>query len=299
MNLDYLRTFLEVTRQGSFSAVARKLGISQPAVSFQIHKLESELGLRLLDRAQKPLGVTEAGRRLIKFAETVDEKQAALKGELDTLREDIAGQLVIGASTIPGEYLLPPILAGFREMHPAVKVRVNVADSGAVIEAVRRGETELGFTGFQTGERDLTFFPFASDEIVLVVYTGHPFADRRQVSIGDLEGEPLVFREAQSGTQESLKTRLAAAGYDIRYWEAAMVMGSTQAVVAAVAAGAGIAFVSNLATTRQLEAGTVRQVAVDGLKLRRDFYAVHRQDGLATRLYQEFAAFVVAKGERP
>ena len=121
MNLDYLRTYLEVARLGSFSEAAKRLGITQPAVSFQIQRLEQELGVRLVDRSQKAISMTEAGKRLLRFADSVDQEHEHLLQDLDNLRQEVSGDLVIAASTIPGEFLLPPILAEFKAKHPAIR----------------------------------------------------------------------------------------------------------------------------------------------------------------------------------
>jgi DNA-binding transcriptional LysR family regulator len=108
----------------------------------------------------------------------------------------------------------------------------------------------------------------------------------------DLDGEPLIFRETTSGTQRSLENLLSRAGLDIRRWVPNMILGSTQAVVSAVAVGAGIAFVSNLAIKNSLAQGLVRQVDVKGLCLKRDFYCVYRQERIVSRLLDEFISFV-------
>ena len=111
MNLDHLKTFQEVVRLGSFSEVARKLAISQPAVSFQIQKLEHELGTRLIDRSQRAITLTAAGKRLLNFAESIEKERDLLQHDLEHMREEVSGDLRIAASTIPGEFLLPRLLA--------------------------------------------------------------------------------------------------------------------------------------------------------------------------------------------
>ena len=169
MNLEYLKTFRDVARQGSFSAVARRLGISQPAVSFQIQKLERELGLSLLDRSQKTVAVTGAGRRLLAFAEAVEVQRAKLQRELEGMKEVVSGELKIAASTIPGEFLLPAMLAEFKARYPTVAAEVVVSDSLSVIDSVLRGEYDIGFCGLEPGKKALTAFPVARDEIVLIV----------------------------------------------------------------------------------------------------------------------------------
>ncbi|MGB2582897.1 MAG: LysR family transcriptional regulator, partial [Dehalococcoidia bacterium] len=137
MNLDYLRTYLEIVRLGSFSEVAKKLSITQPAVSFQIHKLERDLGVRLLDRRQKKITMTDAGKRFLRFAELVERERASLTHDLEQIREEVTGNIIIAASTIPGEVLLPPILGEFKALHPAISAQVEVSDSMTVISRVQ------------------------------------------------------------------------------------------------------------------------------------------------------------------
>jgi DNA-binding transcriptional LysR family regulator len=292
MNIDHLKTFQEIVRLGSFSEVAKKLAISQPAVSFQIQKLEQELGIRLIDRTQRAITLTAAGRRLLRFAEAVEGEREHLQHDLEQMRESVSGDLLIAASTIPGEFLLPPLLAGFKQRHPAVKIQVDVSDSLTVISKIRDNTYEVGFSGIAPEGRDLAFFKIASDEIVLIVSPEHPFARKGEVSPDELEGEPLISREATSGTQRSLESLLLKAGLDIRKWVPNLILGSSQAVVSAVAAGAGIAFVSNLAIKEGVAPALVRQVRLRGITLKRDFYCVYRQERVVSRLLEVFINYI-------
>jgi DNA-binding transcriptional LysR family regulator len=298
MNLDYLKTYLEVVRRGSFSEVAKKLSISQPAVSFQIQKLERDLGVRLIDRGQKAITLTDAGKRLMRFAEAVDKERARLTRDLDRLREDVTGTIVIAASTIPGEILLPPILGEFKSLHPAVGARVDISDSLNVISGVQNGDYDLGFCGIALEGKELDYSKVAEDEIVLIVFPEHPFARRRKISLMELEGEPLIFREETSGTQQSLKSLLSKAGIDTEKLTTNLILGTSQAVVSAVEAGVGIAFVSNLAIKKSVALGLVNEVAVKGLELRRDFYCVYRKERVVSRLLSEFIAFVQSRASQ-
>ena len=292
MNLDYLRTYLEVVKLGSFSEVAKKLSISQPAVSFQIQKLERDLGVRLIDRSQKTLAMTAAGKRLLRFAESVGEEHEHLRHDLEQLREEVTGDLLIASSTIPGEFLLPPMVAEFKALHPAIRIQVAVSDSLAVIKGVRDDDHEVGFCGIAPEGQDLESFKVAEDEIVLIVFPEHPFVERGEVSLAEVEGEPFIFREGTSGTQRSMETLLSKAGLDPGKWVPNLVLGTTQAVVSAVEARAGSAFVSNLAIKKSLALGLVREIRVSGLRLNRDFYCVYRKQRIVSRLLEEFIAFV-------
>jgi DNA-binding transcriptional LysR family regulator len=292
MNLDYIRTYLEVIKLGSFSEVAKKLSLSQPAVSFQIQKLEHELGTRLLDRNQKIITVTEAGKRFARFAESVEEEQNRLRSDLDRMRDEITGDLIVTASTIPGEFILPPLLAEFKALHPTIGIHLTVSDSVCVIEGVRNSDYDIGFCGIAPDGHDLEYIKIAEDEIVLIVPPQHPLADNSKISIADMEGESFICREKTSGTQRSLQAYLLQAGINLMRAEADLVMGTTQALVTAVESGAGIAFVSNLAIKKSLALGLVKAVEVNGFKLNRDFFVVYRKERIVSRLLVEFIEFI-------
>ena len=298
MNLDHLKTFQEVVRLGSFSEVAKKLAISQPAVSFQIQKLEHELGARLIDRSQRAITLTAAGKRLLNFAESIEKERDLLQHDLEHMREEVSGDLRIAASTIPGEFLLPRLLAKFKQRHPTVRVQVDVSDSLAVINGVRDNAYEVGFCGMALEGQELTAFKIAGDEIVLIVFPEHPFAGRHEVSPGELEGEPLIFREDSSGTQRNLESYLSHGGLDVRKLIPSLVLGTTQAIVSAVEDEAGIAFVSNLAIKKSMSLGLIKQVNVSGLKLSRDFYCIYRKERIVTRLLEEFIDYIQMEAAR-
>ncbi len=295
MNLYYLRTYLEVIRLGSFSKVAKKLSISQPAVSFQIQKLEQELGVRLIDRQQKILTMTEAGKRLLVFAKLVDKEHQALAHDFEQLREEVTGNLTIAASTIPGDFILPPILSEFKRQHPAVGIQVVVSNSTTVIAGVGSGVYEVGFCGMALEGQEMESFKIAEDEIVLIVFPEHPFARRQEVSFLEMTAEPLIFREETSGTRRSVESLLLKAGFDLSQCKPTLLLGTTEAVVSAVEARAGIAFVSNLAIKKSLALDLAKVVKVEELRLRRDFFCIYRKEMIVSRLLGEFIAFARGK----
>ncbi len=292
MNLDYLKTYLEVVRLGSFSEVAKKLSLSQPAVSFQIQRLERELAVRLIDRTQKTITMTEAGKRVYAFAETAEKDYSRLLRNLEQLRQDVVGELVVAASTIPGEYLLPVILADFKTRHPAVSLQVEALDSLQVIDGVEDGKYEVGFCGTPPKGRELESLCIGEDEIVLIVFPEHPFARREHVSLDEVMEEPLIYREKTSGTQKSLESKLHEMGYNPEHFAPRLVLGTTQAVVSAVEVGAGLAFISSLAIKKSIALGLVKEIKVGGLTLKRDFFCIYRKERVVSRLLEEFIAFV-------
>ena len=292
MNLDYLRTYLEVTRLGSFSEVAKKFSITQPAVSFQIQKLEQDLGVRLIDRGQKMIAMTEAGKRLHRFAETVRDERARLIHDIEQLREKVIGNLIISASTIPGDFILPVIVSEFETLHPAITAQIAISNSATVIDGILNGAYDVGFCGITPESKEVEFFKMAEDEISLIVFPDHPFAGKQQVSIMEVIVEPLIFREKTSGTQQNIESMFHTTGFDLNKCKPKLVLGTTEAVVSAVEARAGIAFVSSLAIKKSLALGMVKVTNVEGLDSKRNFYCVYRKERMVSRLLEEFVTFV-------
>jgi len=295
MNLEYLKTYLELVKLGSFSAVAKKLGISQPAVSFQIQKLEHDLGARLINRRHKKITMTDAGKRLLEFAGSVTDESDRLLNDLDTLRQEVTGDLVVVASTIPSEFLLIPILSRFLNLHPAVRARIETRNSLTAIDGVQNCSYDIGFCGIAPPGKQLDSFIIAEDEIVPIVSPSHPLAFKKQVSFADLTGEPFIFRDATSGTQKSMEALFSAAGFNIKQLTPRLVLANSHSVVSAVEAGAGIAFVSSLAIKQSLELGLVCQLKLAKPELRRYFYCIHRKESALSRLLGEFLAFIKAE----
>jgi len=295
LNLDYLRTFLNVVQLGNFSEVAKQLSISQPAVSFQIQRLERDLGVRLLDRHMKKIAVTEAGKRLVRFAEKVEKERTLLFSDIDQLRDEVAGDLIIAASTIPGEFLLPSILSQFKQRYPSIGVQVAISDSMNVINGVRSGEYEIGFCGAAPDGSDLECFKMAQDEIVFIVSKGHPFGKKKKVAFAEIAGEPIISREESSGTRRSLEKLLLEGGHDAKQFEPKLVLSTSQSIVSAVEEGIGIAFVSSLAIKKSLALDLVKEVKIEGLNLSRDFFCVYRKEHIVSRLLDEFISFIRAQ----
>ena len=297
MNLEYLTTFLKVVETGNFSEVAKQLSISQPAVSFQIQRLEQDLGVRLIDRRMKKVILTEAGKHLLKFAERVQRGYASMLGDIEKLRDEVTGELIIAASTIPGEFLLPSILSEFKARYPSIGVQVAISDSINVINGVKSGEYEIGFCGAPPDGSDLEYFKMAQDEIVFIVPKGHPFGKKKKVTFAEIAGEPIISREESSGTRRSLEKLLLDGGHDAKQFEPKLVLSTSQSIVSAVEEGIGIAFVSSLAIKKSVALDLVKEVKIEGLMLGRDFYCVFRKEHIVSRLIEEFISFIRAQAE--
>jgi DNA-binding transcriptional LysR family regulator len=292
MNLDHLRTLVSVVDQGSLSAAARMRRISQPAVTKQLQRMEADLGLALLIRGpRRQVELTVAGERVVASARRILVEYEALERELATLKSVRRGTLSLAASTIPGEYLLPGLLAAFRRDYPEVVVDVTIADTTTVVERLLANECDIGIVGSDLRRPGLRLERLQDDDIVLAVPPEHPFAGRREVGIQELWDQPLVLREEGSGTRRSVEAALAEAGQSLSLQDRALTLGSTQAVLQAVVAGLGIGFVSARAAAQAVQDGRLASVGLRGVNLRRSLYLAYLPQRAGDPLLAHFLTF--------
>lgn len=274
MNLSQIRTFVAVVEHASFSAAARALGLSQPAVTMQVQALESDLGVTLLDRRYRKVELTEAGRALLPHARTLMAEVDDTRQELDSLSGTVSGRLTVAASTTPGQYVLPRLLGGFLRKYPDVGVTLRVFDSSDVVSRVESGEAHLGMTGAEVPGARVTFDRLGSDDLVLVCPPGHPLASRKKVLLPDLVEEPFIVREAGSGTRMVAEDVMRRAGVDPAELRIVMELGTNEAVLSAVEGGMGIGIVSTWVAEKAIRLETVGLVPAREFPLARPLFLV-------------------------
>ncbi|MGC9261197.1 MAG: LysR family transcriptional regulator [Phycisphaerae bacterium] len=244
MTYDQLMTFLAVADTGGFSAGAQSLGISQPAVSMQMALLEKSLGLRLMDRQPRGIALTEAGETLLQYTRRLADLYAQTQHAMTDIRDVKQGRLTIGSSTTIGAYLLPGLLATYRQAYPGVTLGVRIANTAEVQQALVDGILHVGFTEGSTEHPELASRVFWKDQLVPIVPTDHPLTRRKRVTLAMVAHEPLIIREPGSGTRSILEQAAAKRGVKL---EPILELASTEAIKGLVAAGAGVAVISALA----------------------------------------------------
>ena len=275
MTLRQLEIFLAVAREKSFSLAAKKIHLSQPTLSEHISELESELGKQLFFRhgRHRVVKVTEAGRVFEQFAEravlSVEGARQAL-ADLDGLTH---GSVLIGASTTPGLYVLPRMVAAFRTKYPGVDVKLQIANSQTIEGRVRERELDLGIVGghaLRPGQECLAAGML--DELVLIVSPAHAWARRRDVTPASLADEPLLVREEGSATRSVTERALQRVKFRV-----AMELDHTEAIKQGVMAGLGVAFVSLYAVQGEIAAGRLRALRLRGVRIQRHFHVIHHE----------------------
>jgi DNA-binding transcriptional LysR family regulator len=253
--------------------------------------LEQELGAPLFRRQGGRVLLTEAGRRLYDYAQRILELHHEARREITGRRAPVAGELTLAASSVPGEHLLPALLSVFRQQHPNVQIRVTVADTLAVLNQVEHGQAHLGLVGGKSDNPHLEFRSFACDQLVLVVPADHPWRRRRRVSVQELCEQPLILREAGSGSRWCLERALTQAGKSAQNLRVALELGSNEAIKEAVLRGLGVAVLSCHAVQKELHAGQLHALKVTDLPLEREMFVVwdrRRVLPIPIRLFLQF-----------
>ena len=254
--------------------------------------LEDELGVQLLDRLGRGTTPTRAGALLLGYARRLLALSREARQAIEQFQGRVSGELVLGGSTIPGEYVLPALIGVFRSKYPDVSVALRIGGSRQVQEWVEQGHVEVGLVGSVPASRALESRQLMADDLVLVVPPDQPWVSRKTVTIDDVKREPLILRERGSGSRETLERGLKDMGLDFTAFSIVGEIASTQAVKQAVRAGVGVSFVSHRAVEDECRAKLLACVKVRDLNVSRAFHLVTHRDRSRSPLAQAFLAFV-------
>ena len=283
MNLARLTTFCRVYELGSFSQAGEKLSLSQPTVSSHILMLEDQLEQRLFDRLGRHIVPTQAGKLLYARAvQAIYQVEQAVE-EINVLGDRIAGPLVIGASTIPGNYLLPSVLYRYNRLYPQVALHLRVLDSEAVAGLVRSAKVDLGIVGSSSQGPDLAGEALARDSlIVLGARRFFPDAEDGELTREQVLNVPWILREQGSGTRRALEQGLRLLDLRLSDLSVAATVYSTVTALKCVQWGLGVTLTSRWAA-EELWRQDLGIIGVDpGWAFERSFYLLwHRQRELS------------------
>lgn len=293
MDIRALEVFCKIVELRSFSRAAEAVYLTQPTVSGHIKGLEEFVGLKLLDRLGREVVLTKAGELLYGYAKQVLALRNQALQALEEYKGSLKGHLIIGGSNIPGEYVLPALLARFKVQYPDISITLRIGDSREIARGVLEGIYELGAVGAKFDDGQLVYTKLLEDELVVALPRDHGWAQRPTVSLAELVGHPIILREVGSGSRKVLEEALRSAGLDTTALTVVAEMGSTEAIRQAVKSGAGISVISFRAIQDDLERGILNTIPLEGLRLTRDFYLVYHKNRSRSPLCETFAAFVL------
>jgi len=292
-DLRQLEIFCQVVRHRSFSEAAKAVHLAQASVSERISGLEKMVGAPLLDRRGRRVVPTKTGEILYTHALRLLEMKQDTCEELESFLGIRRGEILLGASTIPGEYILPGLIKLFRESYPGVSVRMKIGDTEEITARILEGGLELGVVGSKSKLKNLTCQELWDDELVLAVPVSHRWAGRKSIRLEDLREEPFILRESGSGTLKILEDHLQKLpGSGLGDFNPVAVLGSSTAVKEGVKAGLGVSIISSRAVRTELESGILKTLKLEGLSIRRRFYLVRDRQRILSPLAKTFARFL-------
>jgi len=280
----------------SFSRAADDLFLTQPTVSGHILSLEKSLSLRLFDRTGGEVRLTKAGELFLRYASKILTARKDLLNGLSEFSQGIRGELSLGASTIPGEYLLPKLMGAFKKDHPRFALSLKIADTQEIVKYVLHGNVEFGVIGAKVNHLSLHYEKYEEDEIIVVAPSDHSLARKKRVDLEDLLKEPWVIREEGCGTQMAVEKALSRKGMTLRAFNVAAEMGSTSSLKEGVKARLGLAFISARAAEEELNQGLLSRIAVEGMEsIYRQIYIVSHRGRTLSPMGMEFLRFLKRK----
>src|SRR5438067_3502550 len=291
MDLAELRVFLAVAVERSFSRAAAKLHRTQPAVSQAIRRLEDEIGERLFDRSSKNGALTEAGRVLREYAERLQRLAEEAQLSVRELRDLQRGRVLIGSNE-GGVHMLLPLIEKFREKHSRILVDVRRVPARQVGAEVAQGSLDFGIVTFDPGDKRLNALAIGADELVLLVYPGHPFAGRESVPMLEFAHETVIAHSDPSPARDQVlrQAELRHSPINIQ-----IALPSLEGIKRAVERKMGVALLPRRCALAELERKQLVAVKIPEVRLPRHVRLVYRKGELS---HAAAAFLAAAKGSR-
>ena len=274
MNLHQLRIFCSVVEQNSYTRAAEALFMTQPAVSLQIQALERSLQVKLLERVNQQFILTEAGQALYQCALPMLNAEKEAERVLAEIRGATRGRLVVAANTTGGMYVIPPLLAEYKELHPDSELLLQIDATDRLIERARQGIIDLGFACGTIAQPELTVETIGVDKLTLILSARHPLASQPSLSLEQVMALPFIVPEAISRTRQFIEQTTRERGYTLKI---AMHFQGTEPVKKAVESNLGVGIVSSAAVIHEVNAGVLRAMPISDLHLTRPLVMFYRQ----------------------
>lgn len=275
MNFKQLRVFYEVARLGNFTAAAKRLSVSQPAVSLQIQALEETLGIRLCRRERGRLVLTEAGLLLQSYAERILLLADDVERKLESLRDAQSNSLRIATTKLIAAYscFLPAVAGALKGLHEGTNIRLDIGTNAWAIEDVLTGDSDLGLV-VNSSSDDLVRMTIFEDVLLVILPPTHAAARHRDTKLA-FEHETLILREKGSRTRELVEDALRSRGISPKQ---TMELADAEAIKSAVRAGLGVSVITAMAVQEEAKTGTLAVMPFLDGEVRMRFEVIYRRD---------------------
>ena len=271
MNLNQLKTFYLVIRRGSLTAAAAELHITQPAVTKAIQRLQEHYDVRLVERSGRKWVLTAPGKALYRIADRIFKLETQAENCIRGFQEQGERCLRIDASETFGGYYLPEVINRYQRRHPDITVAVDILPNEKVVERTASFDNDVGFISYPIRHKSLTLHEVFAEHLVLIVAAGHPLAQVRRLRAEALKGQPIIMHEQGSAVQKAMDELLGRNHSRATHY---LEFSNNEAIKRAVAAGAGVALISEKAAAEEIRAGKLKTLNLARPPVRRAFFMV-------------------------
>jgi len=288
MNLEYLKAFYVTVQANSISKAAKILHLTQPGLSMQIQSLEKELGVNLLNRSNKGVELTEAGKIVYDYASTILSLQENIERDLKSLKQD-KKCLLLGSCKAIGEYALPCSIYIYKHENEEIDVSLQIMNTKDVVENLVNRSINIGILHGITNNQNLKCEKITSNPLLLV--TSLPLV-KDEITIDELRQLPIIIREKGSGTRATIEKHLSCHGFSLEDLNIIYELDSMEAIKSSVIAGKGISFIQELSVKRELRDNLLKQIKIKGINMISDFYIAYRKDYTLNPFEEAFIRFI-------
>ncbi|MDD4997320.1 MAG: LysR family transcriptional regulator [Syntrophales bacterium] len=289
MNLNQLKIFYLAAKQGSLSAAADSLYITQPAVTKGIQRLQKHYELKLFNRFGKKMALTDAGEVLYKIAESIFEMENQAEESLRDFQQRKRGFIRILASESFGSYYLPFIIDRFSLMNPNVRVSMDTLPTELIVERTAMLSNDIGFISYPVPHKKLVSREILEDSYQIIVPPGHPFAAKSSIDPADLAGQPLIVHEKESAPRRSIEDYIRRHSISLSI---PLELSNNEAIKTAVEEGVGIAVITRRVVSKELRMGILKAIPLSDPVMKRKFYLIHHKDKYISRSLQSLIEMV-------
>ena len=277
-------TFLTVCQTMNFTAAAKQLNITQPAVSQHIHFLEEQYNTSLFIYRNKQLFLTRSGEILRKHLLTMKNDEMAIKEELKSKFSGIE-TLSIGVTMTIGEYAIVDKLACFLMHHPEINIHLHYGNTSQLLNLLDNGQISLAIVEGNYPKENYSHKKYSTEDYIAVCAATHNFMTDHPHAISDLVCERLLVREEGSGTRNILEQSLAARGLRISDFIHYTKVENMHTIIGLLKKDCGISFLYKIAVEDELRAGTLKKIPLDDFQMQHDFDVIWEKHSIYTDKY--------------
>lgn len=298
INFNQLRAFYQAAKNMNFTVAAKKLCITQPAVTAHIKLFEDFSNLKLFQKRGRKIYLTDEGKALYDYTRKIFEYEKEIEDLIDDLRELKRGMLRLGTSKTYARYFMPFLITSYRNAYPHIKINLDEGSSLDIIYSLLEFRNEVAVIAQVEDNPDVCFIPFSREELVLIVAPKHPLAARRHITLAELAEEPVIMRERGSGTRRLVNALFDENGIPL---EILMETSNAEFIKQLVQRGDGVSFLAREAVAVEAQEGRLATVLIQGHRIFMDVCIAYLKDQHLSPPAQAFLDILlkIAPGEKP